>query len=78
MSEKYTMPLPDKNMLCVEYPGYIKNLVTVMRTLNGVSSIQNACNDPEACISLRFRPDHADAHPIHGVRKTVSSILMKV
>lgn len=77
-SEKITLPLPDRCFVSIEYPGDIQNIAKAIQTLGGEKRILQACKDPEGCLELRFNPNALHKHPLTGLRKTTSNILMKV
>jgi general transcription factor 3C polypeptide 5 (transcription factor C subunit 1) len=70
--------VPDKELLSVAYPGYVRNISRVMATLGGKDSIESAFNTPQSMLELRFRPGNADAHALRAARSQTKGIVLKI
>ncbi|CAJ0640031.1 3668_t:CDS:2 [Entrophospora sp. SA101] len=71
------IPLPtQQQFFSVEYPGYVKNIDRVLKTLGGQKGLKKAIN--EDMMELWFRPDDPFSHPINGNVIPTSNLLLKV
>ncbi|KAG9286962.1 hypothetical protein G9A89_001200 [Geosiphon pyriformis] len=68
--------IPAKHFFAVEYPGYVKNLENVLKTLGGQRGLNKAVN--QDLVELRFRPDDPFCHPINGDIIPTANLLTKV
>lgn len=82
MSTEYesleTSPLPTNEVFLVQYPGYVKNIDKVFRTLGGQHALNKAVNDEPGVLELHFRPGDPFSHPINGDVIATTNLLLKV
>lgn len=77
-------PLPAKNLVSVEYPGYVKpeSVPIAIRNLGGSSRLESAfkrtATKEEALLELRLRAENPFSHPVAGEVVGTSNILLKV
>ena len=65
-------------MICVEYPGLVKDTSTMMDTLGGAENLSRAFTDPSRRLELRFRPEDVFNKPTCGEKHADTSLLIKV
>ena len=70
--------MPTENMVCIEYPGLVKNPNKMIDTLGGRSSVSKAFEDPNRRLELRFRPSDIFSKPTCSERNNTTSLLVKV
>jgi len=73
-------PLPTRQFVCIEYPGYIKNVQKAIETMGGLSAIYQAATRKEnpTFLHLKFRFNDPYSHPIFGDRVQTSNLALKV
>ena len=69
-------PLP--GLVCVEYPGVVKNPLKVVETLGGLETISRVVAEPNRRLELRWRPGDVFCKPACGERTGASSFLLRV
>ena len=67
-----------KKLVCVEYPGLVKNPDAMIETLGGKSALAKAFNDTSRRLELRFRPQDIFSKPTCSERSNTTSLLVKV
>ena len=67
-----------QNLVCIEYPGLVKNADAMMDTLGGRTSVSKAFEDPSRRLELRFRPSDIFSKPTCSERNNTTSLLVKV
>jgi len=67
-----------RQFVCVEYPGYVKNVDKMIETLGGMEKISEVYCEDNRRMELRFRPTDFYCKPTCGERHNVTSILLKV
>lgn len=68
-----------RDLVGVEYPGCVKNVDNMVKTLGGLTNISKViCNMDKKRLDLRFRPDDVFSKPIYGDLKPASGFLLKV
>ncbi|XP_002738728.1 general transcription factor 3C polypeptide 5-like [Saccoglossus kowalevskii] len=72
------VPFHRKRFVCIEYPGFVKNVDKMLSTLGGEDIISKIHCDPSRRLELRFRPDDPYCHPACGNRYATTSVLLKV
>ncbi|KAF7726088.1 tau 95 subunit of transcription factor TFIIIC [Apophysomyces ossiformis] len=72
-----TIPISDKKFICVEYPGYVKNVDRALNTFGGEKALATAITNQKA-VELRFRSKDPFSHPINGDIVPTANLLVKV
>ncbi|XP_014253309.1 general transcription factor 3C polypeptide 5 [Cimex lectularius] len=67
-----------KNLICVEYPGVVKNVDKMLETLGGIRNISNVYSKRNRRLELRFRPDDIYCKPACGDRFNTNGVLLKI
>ena len=67
-----------KSVVCVEYPGLVKNSDAMLETLGGTDNLSKVFSDPSRRLELRFRPKDPFCKPTCGDRSQASSLLLRV
>ncbi|CAG8544001.1 680_t:CDS:10, partial [Ambispora leptoticha] len=70
------LSVPDKQFFVVEYPGRVKNIDKVLKTLGGQRGLNRAIN--ENLVELRYRVNDPFCHPINGDIVPTANFLVKV
>ncbi|CAG8510837.1 483_t:CDS:10 [Ambispora gerdemannii] len=70
------LSIPDKQFFVVEYPGRVKNIDKVLKTLGGQRGLNRAIN--ENLVELRYRVNDPFCHPINGDIVPTANFLVKV
>uniref|UniRef100_A0A6B2L250 Transcription factor IIIC subunit 5 HTH domain-containing protein n=1 Tax=Arcella intermedia TaxID=1963864 RepID=A0A6B2L250_9EUKA len=70
--------MPTQNYLCVEYPGFIKNMDRALSTLGGAAAINQAHKENSKFLALNLKPDIVHSHPIYGDKIMTSNMILKV
>lgn len=68
---------PPSSLVCIEYPGIVKNVDKMLETLGGVQQFSKVLHNQLARIELRFRPKDLFAHCAFGDRHQVNSLMVK-
>ncbi|XP_060119895.1 general transcription factor 3C polypeptide 5-like [Heteronotia binoei] len=68
----------DKRLVCVEYPGVVRNEDKMLQTLGGEEGVSRVYADPNRRLELYFRPKDPYCHPVCANRFPTSSMLLKV
>ena len=70
--------LPDREAVCIEYPGYIRSFEAALATLGGTAKVaQTFQGQKHRPLSLHFRPDDPLSHPLDGERQELSGCLLR-
>ncbi len=64
--ERPTLPIGTRRFLCVEYPGYVKNVEKALDTLGGLKQIRKVYNNQTKFLRVNYRPEDPFSHPLHG------------
>ncbi|CAN7993076.1 unnamed protein product [Ixodes hexagonus] len=67
-----------RKLVLVEYPGIVRNVDKMLRTLGGVDEISEAHSDPCRRLELKFRPDDPYCKSAYANRFNASCLLLKV
>ncbi|CDH58808.1 rna polymerase iii transcription factor [Lichtheimia corymbifera JMRC:FSU:9682] len=78
MGGVHKFTLSDRQFICVEYPGRVKNIDRAIETLGGSQAITAAVENPKNGIGLRLRPKDPFCHPISGEVRRIPGLLLKV
>ncbi|KAM9820490.1 general transcription factor 3C polypeptide 5 [Neosynchiropus ocellatus] len=73
-----TLELKDRRLVCVEYPGVVRNEDVMLQTLGGEQTLSSMFSNPNRRLELRFRPKDPFCHPLCGNRFPSSNLLLKV
>lgn len=65
-------------LLCVEYPGYIRSVENMLKTLGSEEQISDTYFNSKRRIELHFRPDDPYCHSVCGDLHTARAVLLKV
>ena len=67
------------SLVCVEYPGVVKDVSAMIATLGGLDNIGRVVSESNRRLELRFRPDDVFCKPTCGERCTdTNSFLLRV
>ncbi|TRY64361.1 hypothetical protein TCAL_08702 [Tigriopus californicus] len=66
------------SLICVEYPGVVQNVDTMIATLGGLNTIAEVVEEPNRRLELRFRPDDISCKPTCGERTVDTGMILKV
>ena len=81
MTEKSSGKLADfdtRNLVCIEYPGYIKNVDQMLKTIGGEESLSKTYFKSKRRIELHFRPEDPYCHSVCGDLHDARALLVKV
>ncbi|XP_070374552.1 general transcription factor 3C polypeptide 5 isoform X1 [Equus asinus] len=68
----------DRRMVCVEYPGVVRDVSKMLPTLGGEEGVSRIYADPTKRLELYFRPEDPYCHPVCANRFSTSSLLLRV
>eukprot|EP00124_Ichthyophonus_hoferi_P000653 Ihof_evm24s25 gene=Ihof_evmTU24s25 len=71
------LPL-DKKVVCVEYPGYVKNIDKVLDTLGGIKKLRRRIHTETEGIELWYRPKEYMTHAIVGEKTNTTNLLLTI
>ncbi|XP_040162452.1 general transcription factor 3C polypeptide 5 [Anopheles arabiensis] len=67
-----------RNLVCVVYPGIVKNPDRMIETLGGIREISNTFGQEKRRLELRFRPECIYSKPAFGDGRPATGLLLKV
>ena len=70
--------MAESKLVCVEYPGLVKNDTKMIESLGGLHAISQVFSETNRKLELKFRPDVPGAKPTSGELKAEKSLLIKV
>ena len=70
--------MAESKLVCVEYPGLVKNDTKMIESLGGLDAISQVFSETNRKLELKFRPDVPGAKPTSGELKAEKSLLIKV
>ncbi|KAL6097382.1 gtf3c5 [Pungitius sinensis] len=70
--------LEDHRLVCVEYPGVVKNVDNMLETLRGEKGVSKTFAHPNRRLELRFRPQDPFCHSLYGNRFPSSNLVLRV
>ncbi|XP_053328382.1 general transcription factor 3C polypeptide 5 [Spea bombifrons] len=74
-----TVFLPRKKpMVCVEYPGLVRNVDKMLLTLGGEQGVSRVYTDPAKRLELYFRPKDPYCHPLCANRFPTNAMILRV
>ncbi|CAG5867227.1 unnamed protein product [Menidia menidia] len=73
-----TVELPDRKLVCVEYPAMVNSVDKMLETLGGEQTMAKTFADPNRRLELRFRPQDPFCHSACGNRLPSSNLLLRV
>ncbi|XP_029467819.1 general transcription factor 3C polypeptide 5 [Rhinatrema bivittatum] len=65
-------------MVCVEYPGLVRDSEKMLLTLGGEEGVSRVYTDPSKRLELHFRPKDPYCHPVCANRFHVTAMLLRV
>ncbi|XP_004375849.1 general transcription factor 3C polypeptide 5 [Trichechus manatus latirostris] len=68
----------ERGMVCVEYPGVVRNVSKMLPTLGGEEGVSRIYADPTKRLELYFRPKDPYCHPVCANRFSTSSLLLRI
>ncbi|XP_006835060.1 PREDICTED: general transcription factor 3C polypeptide 5 [Chrysochloris asiatica] len=68
----------ERPMVCVEYPGVVRNVSKMLPTLGGEEGVTRIYADPTKRLELYFRPKDPYCHPVCANRFSTSSMLLRI
>uniref|UniRef100_A0A8C5R391 General transcription factor 3C polypeptide 5 n=1 Tax=Leptobrachium leishanense TaxID=445787 RepID=A0A8C5R391_9ANUR len=72
------LPSNQKHMVCVEYPGLVRNVENMLQTLGGENSVSRVYADPTRRLELYFRPKDPYCHPLCANRFPTTTMILRV
>ncbi len=71
-------PIPDREALLVEYPGFVNNPVAAIKTLGGLEAISSTAEGVSPVLSLHLRPGDPLSHPVLGYKQNTRGLLLRI
>ncbi|XP_006894495.1 PREDICTED: general transcription factor 3C polypeptide 5-like [Elephantulus edwardii] len=68
----------DRSMVCVEYPGVVRDVSKMLPTLGGEEGVSRIYADPTKRLEMYFRPKDPYCHPVCANRFSTNSLLLRV
>nr|XP_012313334.1 general transcription factor 3C polypeptide 5 [Aotus nancymaae] len=68
----------ERRMVCVEYPGVVRDVAKMLPTLGGEEGVSRIYADPTKRLELYFRPKDPYCHPVCANRFSTSSLLLRI
>ncbi|XP_005346246.1 general transcription factor 3C polypeptide 5 isoform X1 [Microtus ochrogaster] len=68
----------ERRLVCVEYPGVVRNESKMLQTLGGEEGVSRIYTDPSKRLELYFRPKDPYCHPVCANRFSTSSMLLRI
>lgn len=68
----------ERRMVCVEYPGVVRDVSNMLATLGGEESVSRIYADPTKRLELHFRPKDPYCHPVCANRLSATNLLLRV
>lgn len=68
----------ERRLVCVEYPGGVRDVGKMLQTLGGEEGISRIYTDPTKRLELYFRPKDLYCHPVCANRFSTSSLLLRI
>ncbi|EEB14902.1 conserved hypothetical protein [Pediculus humanus corporis] len=68
----------NNSLVCIHYPGVVKNISNVLETLGGIRTISSTYSEKNRRLELRWRPQDSFCKPTYGSRKSVVAIVLKI
>lgn len=72
------LALPDTKLVCVEYPGFVKNVDKMLDSIGGEQGLSKTYADSSKRLELRYRPKDPYCHPVCGNRFSSTNLLIRV
>ena len=67
-----------RKFVCIEYPGYVKNVDNMLKTLGGEQQLSNTYFNTKRRIELHFRPDDPYCHSVCGDLQPSRAVILRV
>uniref|UniRef100_A0A4X2L1D6 Carboxylic ester hydrolase n=1 Tax=Vombatus ursinus TaxID=29139 RepID=A0A4X2L1D6_VOMUR len=68
----------ERRLVCVEYPGVVRDVSKMLQTLGGEEGVSRIYADSAKRLELYFRPKDPYCHPVCANRFPTSSLLLKI
>ncbi|XP_074066913.1 general transcription factor 3C polypeptide 5 isoform X1 [Macrotis lagotis] len=68
----------ERRLVCVEYPGVVRDVPKMLQTLGGEEGVSRIYADSAKRLELYFRPKDPYCHPVCANRFPTSSLLLKI
>ena len=68
----------NSTLVCVEYPGFVKNVDRMLKTMGGVEQISETYSESSRRLEMCFRPDDPYCHSVFADLYPVNGLLLKV
>ncbi|XP_027412482.1 general transcription factor 3C polypeptide 5 isoform X1 [Bos indicus x Bos taurus] len=68
----------ERRMVCVEYPGVVRDVSKMLRTLGGEEGVSRIYADATKRLELYFRPKDPYCHPVCANRFSTNSLLLRI
>lgn len=72
-----TQPIPEKEALLIEYPGFVRNPDAAIETLGGLEAVL-ATAVGSTPLPLRLRPGDPLSHPLEGNKQPTCGLLLRI
>ncbi|XP_036443957.1 general transcription factor 3C polypeptide 5 [Colossoma macropomum] len=73
-----TVALSETRLVCVEYPGFVKNVDKMLDSIGGEQGLSKTYADSSKRLELRYRPKDPYCHPVCGNRYSSNNLLLRV
>jgi len=67
-----------KKLVCIQYPGYIKNVDNMLATIGGEETLSNTYFSNKCRLQMTYRPEDLNAHRVCADLIPCTGLLMKV
>ena len=67
-----------KKLVCIDYPGYVKNVSRVMETLGGEDNVSRTFANSSLRMEMTYRPNDPHSKVLCGDRSNTSNLLLRV
>ena len=76
--ELLEVPLSSTPLLCIRYPGFVRNIERALDTMGGLETMEHAYNQHIPMLELRYQPSNTSLCPMRATRENANGILLKV
>lgn len=69
-------PIPN-NLICIEYPGIVKNVDKMLETLGGIDQLNKVYSNSSLRLQIKFRPKNPYSHSAIGDKVQLNNLLAR-
>lgn len=77
-ADSFLIPIPEKKLTCIEYPGRVVNVERALETLGGNETLSHTILQSGQRLALRFRPRDDFCRPLYASKYSTTNMLLKV